>query len=117
TEKNEGQTALAQYVEAKTGLPGGTTGIVLGLKSDGTPGEYTGNLSTIKTADDKPVTLSIITAHYWVFPAIACFVGILMYYIMQWYLNVLRKVWELQVREKRLSITFENARQTFINTV
>ena len=115
TEKNEGQTALAQYVAAKTGLPGGTTGIVLGLKSDGTPGEYTGNLSTIKTADDKPVTLSIVATHYWVFPAIACFLGILMYYVMQWYLNVLRKVWELQAREKTLGVNFEKASQTFNN--
>jgi hypothetical protein len=117
TEKNEGQTALAQYVEAKTGLPGGTTGIVLGLKSDGTPGEYTGNLSTIKTEDGKPVTLSIVATHYWVFPAIACFIGILMYYVMQWYLNVLRKVWELQAREKMLGVTFEKASQTFISTI
>lgn len=117
TEKNDGQTALAQYVRAQTGLPGGTSGIMFGLKTGGTSGEYTGNLSTIKTEDGKPVTLNIVATHVWWLPALTCFIGILIYYLMQWYLNVLRKVWELQERETLLGVTFNQASQNFARTV
>jgi len=116
TNKKDGESALAQYEGAKNNLPGGTTGIVLGLKSNGKAGEYTGTLSDIKLEDGKPVTLTVISTHRWPFPALACFVGILIYYLMLRYLKVGRRVRELQEQEAALGVSYALAAARFAET-
>ncbi|HJQ70350.1 MAG TPA: hypothetical protein VKA70_15335 [Blastocatellia bacterium] len=116
TDKEDGETAVLEYQHTKADLPGDTTGIVLGLKGRGAPGEYTGKLSEIKTDEDKPLTITVISAHYWFFAALACFIGILLYYLMQWYLNVLRKVWELKEQEAQLGVAFGEAKENYEKT-
>ena len=108
-----GKTAVVQYSRAEDGLPGDKTGIVLALKGGGAPGKYEGTLSEISTEDKKPVKLTVTAAHHWLLPALAGFAGILIYYAMQRYLNVGRRVKELSEQEAALGVSFALAAENF----
>lgn len=107
-----GETALVQYRAAQEGLPGGTTGLILGFRSMGHAGTYTGSLG-VMGPEKKLVTLTVISKHYWIFPALAIAMGLLLYYLMQSYLNVVRKVWGLQEREAVMEDAFSKADEAF----
>lgn len=110
---SDGETALVRYERADAELPGGTSGLVLGFKSGGSPGEYAGEMLGVKGRDGKPVTLTVVSAHTWPLPALACFVGILGYYLMIRYLKVGRRVRELLEQEAGLRLSFVLAAQHF----
>jgi len=112
---DNGESGLVEYTGTKENLPSGTTGLVLGFRSAGEVGTYKGKFLNIKTADKEPqpVTINVISKHYWIFPALAIAAGLFMYYAMQWYLNVLRKVWGLQEQEAGVEVAFAKAEQQF----
>jgi uncharacterized membrane-anchored protein YhcB (DUF1043 family) len=111
-----GQTALVSYRQGKEESPGSAAGIVLDFKSTGGAGEYKGNLLGVTANEGKPVSLTVITTTYWLFPVLALLAGIVIYYLMQWYLNVLRKVWGLQEQEAELEGSFARAEAHFAET-
>ena len=116
-----GDTALVTYKGDVQEPAGNTTGVRLGFKSSGGSGEYTGKLSDIKTGGEKPdeikpVSLTVVSKHHVLCAALIVLAGILTYYLMQWYINVLRKVSLLKQQEAELEAAFDETEQHFKRT-
>lgn len=108
-----GDTGLVRYRGAQENLPAGTTGLLLDFKSTAGPGTYNGEAPILQNAEGKPVTIKVISKHHWWFPALVIALGILVYYLMQRYLNVLRKIWGLQEQEAIIENSFLKADEAF----
>lgn len=108
-----GETARLNYKGVDQDLAAGTTGIKLGFKSGGAAGEYTGSAPGIKTAADQPMTLTVVSKHHLLCAVAVIFLGILTYYLMQWWLNVVRKVSLLEEQEEELKVAFARAAEHF----
>lgn len=116
-----GGAALVTYEGDAPKPAGDTTGVRLGFKSSDGPGEYTGKLPDIKAVgekleDIKPVSLTVTSKHSVYCAALIVLAGILVYYLMQWYVNVLRKVSLLKQQEAELEAAFEEADEHFKRT-
>jgi hypothetical protein len=110
---DNGDTGLVRYRGAQENLPVGTTGLLLDFKSTAGPGTYNGEAPILQNAEGKPVTIKVVSKHHWWFPALVIAFGILVYYLMQRYLNVLRKIWGLQEQEAVIENSFLKADETF----
>jgi hypothetical protein len=112
----DGETARLSYEGVDQGLAAGSTGIKLGFKSDGAAGEYTGSPPGIKTGAGQPVTLTVVSKHHLLCAVAVIVAGVLTFYLMQWYLNVLRKVSLLDEQEAELESAFGRAEKHFKKT-
>lgn len=117
--KHDGETVLVRFTPPKEGV---YVDLPLSLDSNNCieADEYIGETTAIrkdksdgKTTDSVPVKLTIVAAHHFYYPVIVIILGIALYYSMQRYLGVLRKVLSLKQQVMELERDYSNADHDF----
>lgn len=117
--KHDGETVLVKFAPPEEGeyvdLP-----LSLASKECIQADEYIGETTAIrkdksdgKTTDSVAVKLTIVAAHHFYYPVIIIILGIFLYYSMQRYLAVLRKVLSLKQQVMELKRDYSNADHAF----
>lgn len=98
-------------------LAPGVLGVPLDFEHLTTAGDYTGPLTLVPGLTDSKLTLTVRVTDYWLWPAAAIALGILLAFALQRYTSVDRKYWQLKADILRAAGGWAGAQQQYEKTL